>query len=227
VVALAARPAFTEILGEDPYRRLWLSGLCLNTARWMDLVVLGWLALQLTGSPFMVGLAAFARSAPMMALGPFAGVVADRMHRRRVLLFAGGGPSHRARAARSSREAGVLVLVTLSALQRALGPRFPPRRTALYSLVRPSRSAVSLETVSMQLTKWSARCSPGQGSPTSRPRPASAHGGVYAMGLAVSVSCARPSAPPPGPCSVVTPEPGAGFRAAWEADGAAVSSSPC
>src|SRR5262245_33002737 len=87
MAGLAARPAFAEVLSENPYRRLWLSGLCLNAARWMDLVVLGWLALQLTGSPFMVGLAAFARSAPMMALGPFAGVVADRIHRGRVLLF--------------------------------------------------------------------------------------------------------------------------------------------
>jgi MFS family permease len=53
----------------------------------MDLVVLGWIALQITGSPFMVGLGVFVRSAPMIALGPFAGVVADRLHRGRVLLF--------------------------------------------------------------------------------------------------------------------------------------------
>ena len=51
-----ARPAFTDILRESAYRRLWVSGLCVNTARWMDLVVLGWLALQLTGSPFMVAM---------------------------------------------------------------------------------------------------------------------------------------------------------------------------
>src|SRR5262249_16666144 len=50
-------PAFTEILAESAYRRLWISGFCVNTARWMDLVVLGWLALSLTGSPFMVGFA--------------------------------------------------------------------------------------------------------------------------------------------------------------------------
>jgi hypothetical protein len=31
------------------------------------------------GSSFMVAVAAFARSAPMMALGPFAGIVADRV----------------------------------------------------------------------------------------------------------------------------------------------------
>ena len=63
-----ARLAVLEILGEPDYRRLWLSGLFVNAARWMDLVVLGWLSYQLTGSPFLVGLAAFARSAPMMAL---------------------------------------------------------------------------------------------------------------------------------------------------------------
>jgi hypothetical protein len=39
-----ATPAFTEILRERAYRRLWISGFCINTARWMDLVVLGWLA---------------------------------------------------------------------------------------------------------------------------------------------------------------------------------------
>ncbi|HYV65904.1 MAG TPA: MFS transporter, partial [Myxococcales bacterium] len=80
-------PAFTEILGQSAFRRLWISGFCVNTARWMDLVVLGWLALSLTGSPFMVGFAVFVRSAPMMVFGPLAGVIADRIHRGRVLLF--------------------------------------------------------------------------------------------------------------------------------------------
>ena len=85
--ALAAPRAFASVLRERPYRRLWLSGLCVNGARWMDLILLGWLAFQLTDSPFMVGLAAFARSAPLMVLGPFTGIVADRMHRGRVLVF--------------------------------------------------------------------------------------------------------------------------------------------
>ena len=66
----AASFAFAAVLRESSYRRLWLSGLCVNSARWMDLVLLGWLAFQLTDSAFMVGLAAFARSAPLMVLGP-------------------------------------------------------------------------------------------------------------------------------------------------------------
>lgn len=84
--ALAAPSAFGSVLRERPYRRLWFSGLCVNGARWMDLVLLGWHAFQLTDSPFMVGLAAFARAAPLMVLGPFTGILADRMHRGRVLL---------------------------------------------------------------------------------------------------------------------------------------------
>ena len=83
--AVAGPSAFVSVLREGAYRRLWCSGLCVNGARWMDLVLLGWLAFQLTDSPFMVGLAAFARSAPLMVRGPFTGLLADRMHRGRVL----------------------------------------------------------------------------------------------------------------------------------------------
>ena len=57
---MAGPSAFVSVLREGAYRRLWCSGLCVNGARWMDLVLLGWLAFQLTDSPFMVGLAAFA-----------------------------------------------------------------------------------------------------------------------------------------------------------------------
>ena len=42
--AVAAPSAFASVLRESAYRRLWCSGLCVNGARWMDLVLLGWLA---------------------------------------------------------------------------------------------------------------------------------------------------------------------------------------
>ena len=42
--AAPARFAVLEVLSEPSYRRLWLSGLFVNAARWMDLVVLGWLS---------------------------------------------------------------------------------------------------------------------------------------------------------------------------------------
>ena len=59
-----------DALREPHFRKLWLAGVCANTARWMDVLVLGWIALELTDSPLLVGLAGFCRSIPMIALGP-------------------------------------------------------------------------------------------------------------------------------------------------------------
>jgi MFS family permease len=219
-----ARPAFTEILRESAYRRLWVSGLCVNTARWMDLVVLGWLALQLTGSPFMVGLAAFARSAPMMVFGPFAGIVADRIHRGRVLLFTQS-------LGVATGLALTLLFVTghgaywpLVGLEVTFGVLwaldFPARRTALYSLVGAGRvaTAISFETVSMQIAKMMGPVLAGIG--LARLGPAACFGAmaaVYAIGLAVSLGLGSRvgSVTPRAPASV-TASVGAGVRAAWQ-----------
>ena len=125
----------------------------------MDLVVLGWIALQITGSPFMVGLAVFVRSAPMIALGPFAGVVADRLHRGRVLLFTqslGVATALALSLLFATGHGGYWPLVGLEMLFGVLWALdFPARRTALFSLVGAGRvaTAISLETVSMQLAK--------------------------------------------------------------------------
>jgi len=219
-----ARPAFTEILRESAYRRLWLSGLCVNTARWMDLVVLGWLALQLTGSPFMVGLAAFARSAPMMLLGPFAGIVADRLHRGRVLLFTQSLGVTTGLALTLLFVSGHGAYWPLVGLEATFGVLwaldFPARRTALYSLVGPSRvaTAISLETVSMQIAKMAGPVLAGLG--LARLSPAACFGAmatVYAVGLAVSLGLGsrvgRATAHAP---TSVTASLGAGVRAAWQ-----------
>ena len=155
----SAESSVVAVLREPSYRRLWLSGLFVNVARWIDLVTLGWLALQLTGSPFMVGLAAFARTAPLMVVGPFAGVVADRVPRRRVLVGAQAAAATTARALAVLFGSGVGGFATLVTCELVFGLMwaldFPARRTALYSLLGAARvaQAVSLETVSMQLAK--------------------------------------------------------------------------
>ncbi len=121
----------------------------------MDLVLLGWLAFQLTDSPSMVAVAAFARSAPMMLLGPFTGLVADRMHRGRVLVFTqalGLVTALALAAVFAAGRGGFWPMVGLEVLFGALWALdFPARRTALYALVGPARrvvTAVSLGTVS-------------------------------------------------------------------------------
>lgn len=141
------------------YRRLWLSGFCVNVARWMDLVTLGWLALELTGSPFMVALAAFVRSAPLMLFGPFGGIVADRLPRGRILVTTqaiGVATALLLAALFATGAGGYTPLVLLEVVFGSLWALdFPARRTALYTLLGAQRvaQAVSLETVSMQLAK--------------------------------------------------------------------------
>src|SRR5215212_2261282 len=81
-----ARWRALDALHEANFRRLWLAGLCVNVGRWLDFLVLGWLVLEITGSPFMVGLAAFCRFSPMIVVGLFAGLLIDRLPRGRVLV---------------------------------------------------------------------------------------------------------------------------------------------
>src|SRR5262245_27511971 len=213
----------TAILQEPSYRRLWASGLLVNVARWVDLVTLGWLALQLTGSPFMVGLAAFARSAPMMVVGPFAGIVADRMPRGRVLTIAQTSGLVAALAlaivfvSGGGRYAVLVAFEVVFGLAWALD--FPARRTSLYALLGAPRvaQAVSLETVSMQIAKVLGPLAAGWC--LARMGPAACYAlmaVMYAGGLAactgLSVKLGTPGATNPGS---VGASMRAGLQAAW------------
>ena len=69
------------------FRLLWTATVLSSTARWADMVVVGWLTLDLTDSPLMVGIVAGSKMAGYIA-APFMGVVADRMDRRLLLIIA-------------------------------------------------------------------------------------------------------------------------------------------
>jgi hypothetical protein len=56
-----------------------------------EVVVLGWLALELTNSPVLVGVALGMRSLPLFFVGVPAGVLADRFPRHRLLMLTGAG----------------------------------------------------------------------------------------------------------------------------------------
>jgi MFS family permease len=148
-----------EPLRDGRYRLLWVTGLCANTARWMDVVVLGWLALTLTDSPLMVGVAAFCRAAPMMALGPFAGVLADRLPRVHVMSAVQVLNVAAALALAVLFGAGLAGFGALVAIEAILGIAwvldFPSRGTVLFVVAGRARltAAVSLETMSMQAAK--------------------------------------------------------------------------
>ena len=78
-------PTFDALRVRD-YRPLFQGSAVTSMGFWMQQVALGWLVLDLTNSPFYLGLASFARSFPMMVVSPFGGVLADRLDRRMVII---------------------------------------------------------------------------------------------------------------------------------------------
>jgi MFS family permease len=70
-----------RLLAERNYRCYWLATVPWNLARWTEMVITGWLMLELTNSPWDVALLGFCRSAALPVIGPFAGVIADRVDR--------------------------------------------------------------------------------------------------------------------------------------------------
>ena len=67
------------------FRRFFIGqGLSL-IGTWLQQVAMGWVTWRLTESAFMLGVVAFCANAGILALGPFAGVFADRVDRRRAL----------------------------------------------------------------------------------------------------------------------------------------------
>src|SRR5579871_4374135 len=68
------------------FRILWI-GACTSTiGTWMQEVAQNWLVLQLTNSPFLLGLDAFLGDIPIFLFSLVGGVMADRMDRRKLLL---------------------------------------------------------------------------------------------------------------------------------------------
>jgi len=68
--------------------RLFFLGQSLSlVGTWMQLVAVGWLVYRLTGSALQLGVVAFAGQISTLVLPPFAGLLADRVERRRLLIW--------------------------------------------------------------------------------------------------------------------------------------------
>ncbi|HET7727985.1 MAG TPA: MFS transporter [Candidatus Limnocylindrales bacterium] len=77
-------------LGQRDFRIYYVGYLLSVTGTWMQSVAQGWLVLILTGSPFMLGVAAAARSLPVLLLSLVGGIAADRFDKRAILVVANG-----------------------------------------------------------------------------------------------------------------------------------------
>jgi MFS family permease len=171
----------------------------------------------------MVGLAAFARTAPMMVVGPFAGIVADQVSPGRVLFLTQAWGVATALALALLFGSGAGRYWPFVALEAAMGVLwaldFSARRTSIYAALGPARvaRAMSLETVSMQVAKMggpllAGLCLARLGPAATFAGLACLHAGGLALTAGLRHAFGRPAAS--DPLSVVA-SLRAGLRTAW------------
>src|SRR3990172_6247291 len=89
-------PAAGPVVGRFPalaspvYRRLLLGNTVATLGAFMEATAQGWLVLQLTNSPALLGLVGAIAGLPTLFLAVVAGVLADRLDRRRLLTWSYG-----------------------------------------------------------------------------------------------------------------------------------------
>ena len=68
------------------YRLLWVSNFFAYISRWMQMTMLSWFVFEETGSAFLVTFVGFSGMGPLVVLGMFGGVLAERLDKRKLLL---------------------------------------------------------------------------------------------------------------------------------------------
>lgn len=81
------RIAMFRSLSHRNFRLFWVGAFLSNVGTWMQAVAQGWLVLQLTNSPFWLGVDGFMATAPGLFLTLAGGVFADLVDRRRLLVY--------------------------------------------------------------------------------------------------------------------------------------------
>src|SRR5688572_7598326 len=81
------RSGMFRALSHRDFRLFWIGAFLSNVGTWMQAVAQGWLVLQLTNSPFWLGLDAFMATLPAFIFTLVGGVFADLIDRRRLLLY--------------------------------------------------------------------------------------------------------------------------------------------
>jgi MFS family permease len=135
-------PRLTDTFGALRSRnfQLWFAGRAISLAgMWMQSVAQGWVVYELTSSQFALGAISFARSIPAVLLILPAGVLADRVSRRSLLLITKGAMMACAAILAVLAGAGVLETWHIAIVALALG-------TAM-SFDAPARQSVTVEMV--------------------------------------------------------------------------------
>jgi len=146
-----------------PQFRLLLAGTATSQAAgWMEQVARGWLVLELTHSPFQLGLLEFIRGFASLLVSPFAGVMTDRLDRRQLAAMTQVTPGLVALTI------GLLIATDNIAMWQlyfaaafaglANSINFPARQVLVYDVVGPEylNNAIALNSVMANVSRIAA-----------------------------------------------------------------------
>ena len=130
-----------------------------QTGGWMQAVAQSWLVLHLTGSATALGIATALQFAPALFLGPYAGVLADRFPKRRLLYITQSAAALLALVLGATVATGVVQHWMVFGMAGCLGIvnaiDYPTRQSFLYELAGPNElvSAVGLTGTAVNLAR--------------------------------------------------------------------------
>ncbi|OFZ91008.1 MAG: hypothetical protein A2V78_16435 [Betaproteobacteria bacterium RBG_16_64_18] len=123
-----------------PAFRIFFAGQFLSlVGAWMQTVATSWLIYRLTGSALLLGITTMAQQFPVLVVSPIAGVLADRINRRRLLIGIQSLAAIQAVTLAALTFAGVVQPVHIIALSFVLG--------TINALETPTRQAFLIEMV--------------------------------------------------------------------------------
>ena len=129
---------FTSLRSKD-YRLLWMGNVFDHMALWLQMITLSWLVWDLTGSALLSGTAAGLRGFPTLIIGPWAGVVADRVDRRKVVIVV--------QVFLSVVAFGFALMVATATVQVWHAFAYAGVSAVCFAFIMPARSALIVNTV--------------------------------------------------------------------------------
>lgn len=152
--------AARQVLGKGPFRTYTIGNIISLIGTWMQRISVGYLTWELTHSATWLGLMAMADLFPTVIVGPFAGVMADRWSRYRLLVVTQILGFVQAAALAVLYEMDVLDVLVMFAITLALGVvaaiAQPARLAMISSMVPRSQlgAAVAVNAISFNLARF-------------------------------------------------------------------------
>jgi NRE family putative nickel resistance protein-like MFS transporter len=127
--------AIFGVLHNRELRAFWFSDWVSDAGSFVTFIALALYVNQLTGSPAAIGLALGLRSVPWFTIGPFAGVLADRLDRRKVMI--GSNLARAGLVALLPFTTSLWQVYVIALASATFGPLFRSARSATLPLVAP------------------------------------------------------------------------------------------